>query len=236
MKREKDYYQILGVSPKATSTEIRRIYHQLAILNHPDKNPSAQATLRMQEINEAYGILGDQRKRTKYDSERGNSTAASHTTSAPRKTTAPLNLQQILAEDVAPRISLRSIAIIAMVLTPSTGFLVWSLAELNWEIASYAFFILLLSSVSVGGMFFLWRSQKFSEIEAQCPRCGKGWAAQKLSERLAGVFQKKDFITFYINNKPEDVFTTYERYNIHYRCKYCLYEWQFIKTKRPSIL
>lgn len=242
MKREKDYYRILGISPTATSTEIKRAYHRLAILNHPDHNPSAQATLRMQEINEAYGVLGEKRKRIKYDSERGNfpdespATSTPRTTSTPRKTTAPLGLQRILAEDVAPRISLRSVAIIAAALAPSISFLVWGLMELNWGIVNYAFFILVLSSISVGGIFFLWRSRKFSEIEARCPKCSKDWAAEKLSEKLAGVFQKKGFLTFFINNKPEDTFTTYERYKIHYRCKYCSYEWQFIKTKRQSIL
>lgn len=236
MKLGKDYYQTLGVSPKATSTEIRRAYRRLAILNHPDRNPSTQTTLQMQEINEAYSVLGNKRKRLKYDSERSNFTAASQTASAPRKTTAPLNLQQILAEDAAPRIGLRSIVMTIVVLMLSVSFLVWSLAELNWEIAGYAFFILVLIFVSMGGIFFLWRSHKFSEFEAQCPKCGKAWAAEKLSEKLVGVSRKKDFITLYLNNKPQDTFTIYERFKIHYRCKYCFYEWQFIKTKGQSIL
>lgn len=236
MKREKDYYQILGVSPKAAAAEIRRAYHRLAILNHPDKNPSAQATLRMQEINEAYGVIGDRRKRTKYDSERGGFASAPQTDSTPPRPKTATNLRQIFAEEVDPRIPLSPVVIGALVLTLATGLLVWSFLTRYWEAMIFAVSLLFVITMSMAGIFFFWKSSKSDEIEAQCPKCRKLWAAEKLGEKLTGVFQKRGFMVFYVNNKPQDTFTAYERYNIHYRCRYCFYEWQFIKTKRQSIL
>jgi len=64
----KDYYKILGVDKKATEKEIKSAYRKLARKHHPDVNPDdPQAEARLKEINEAYEVLGDSEKRTKYD-------------------------------------------------------------------------------------------------------------------------------------------------------------------------
>ncbi len=64
----KDYYKVLGVDRSASSDEIKRVYRKLALEFHPDKNPGDnQAEERFKEINEAYEVLGDSTKRTKYD-------------------------------------------------------------------------------------------------------------------------------------------------------------------------
>ncbi len=63
----KDYYQIIGVSPQATETEIKRCYRRLAVLYHPDKNKNAEAEERFKEIAEAYEILGNIALRREYD-------------------------------------------------------------------------------------------------------------------------------------------------------------------------
>ncbi len=63
----KDYYKILGVKRDASDAEIKRAYRSLALKYHPDKNPSSDATTRFKEINEAYEVLGDSQKRSKYD-------------------------------------------------------------------------------------------------------------------------------------------------------------------------
>lgn len=64
----KDYYKILGVDRKASSDEIRKAYRKLAKQYHPDYNPNnKQAEERFKEINEAYEVLNDSKKRSHYD-------------------------------------------------------------------------------------------------------------------------------------------------------------------------
>jgi curved DNA-binding protein len=64
----KDYYKILGVERNASEDDIRKAYRKLAMQYHPDRNPNdKQAEERFKEINEAYQVLNDPKKRTHYD-------------------------------------------------------------------------------------------------------------------------------------------------------------------------
>lgn len=63
-----DYYQILGVSRDAAAREIKQAYRRLAQEFHPDKNPGdKRAEEKFKDINEAYEVLGDAKKRATYD-------------------------------------------------------------------------------------------------------------------------------------------------------------------------
>jgi|2_EtaG_2_1085320.scaffolds.fasta_scaffold00614_4 molecular chaperone DnaJ len=62
----KNYYEILGISKEATAEEIKKSYRKLSLQYHPDKNPDGES--RFKELSEAYSILGDEEKRSKYDS------------------------------------------------------------------------------------------------------------------------------------------------------------------------
>lgn len=66
---KRDYYEILGISPNASSQEIKKAYRRLAVKYHPDKNRdnSKEAEEKFKEVSEAYKILSDGEKRKVYD-------------------------------------------------------------------------------------------------------------------------------------------------------------------------
>ncbi|HKY64448.1 MAG TPA: DnaJ C-terminal domain-containing protein [bacterium] len=65
---EKDYYQILGVSPTANDAEIKKAYRKLAKQYHPDVNKGDKsAEERFKDISAAYDTLSDKKKRQEYD-------------------------------------------------------------------------------------------------------------------------------------------------------------------------
>ena len=65
---KKDYYRILEVSSTANHDEIRKQYRRLALKYHPDVKPDDKAAEeRFKELAEAYEVLGDPKKRQKYD-------------------------------------------------------------------------------------------------------------------------------------------------------------------------
>jgi len=64
----KDYYEILGVKRDASQEEIKRTFRRLARKYHPDLNPGDKtAEQRFKDINEAYEVLGDPKRRNEYD-------------------------------------------------------------------------------------------------------------------------------------------------------------------------
>lgn len=64
----KDYYKVLGVSKSAPQAEIKKKFRKLAVKYHPDKNKDDPTTEdKFKEINEAYEVLGDPKKRKQYD-------------------------------------------------------------------------------------------------------------------------------------------------------------------------
>ena len=68
MAQQRDYYEILSVSRDARGAEIKSAYRQLAVRYHPDRNPGdAVAEERFKEAAEAYAVLSDADKRSRYD-------------------------------------------------------------------------------------------------------------------------------------------------------------------------
>ena len=63
----KDYYKILGVGKNASADEIKKAYRKLALKYHPDRGGDAETEKKFKEINQAYQILSDPKKRSQYD-------------------------------------------------------------------------------------------------------------------------------------------------------------------------
>jgi len=68
MMNQKDYYQILEVEKEVSPQRIKEAYRKLAFQYHPDRNKgNPLAVEKMKEINEAYAVLSDPKKRGDYD-------------------------------------------------------------------------------------------------------------------------------------------------------------------------
>lgn len=65
LSKSKDYYKVLGVKRSDSLATIKKAYRKMARENHPDKGGSQE---KMAQINEAWGVLGDEELRKRYDS------------------------------------------------------------------------------------------------------------------------------------------------------------------------
>jgi curved DNA-binding protein len=66
----RDYYEVLDIARTATDEEVKLAYRKLARKHHPDLHPEKEKelhTAKMQEVNEAYAVLGAKEHRAKYD-------------------------------------------------------------------------------------------------------------------------------------------------------------------------
>ena len=72
MSNKRDYYDVVGVSKSANDKEIKKAYRKKAMLLHPDKykGPKEEAEEKFKELNEAYSVLSDEKKRQQYDHQR----------------------------------------------------------------------------------------------------------------------------------------------------------------------
>ncbi len=62
-----DYYDVLGISKNSTEAEIKAAYRKQALKWHPDRNKSSEASEKFKEINKAYEVLADPKKKEMYD-------------------------------------------------------------------------------------------------------------------------------------------------------------------------
>ncbi len=68
MAEKRDYYEVLGLQKGASEDEIKKAFRKMALKYHPDRNPGdKEAEEKFKEVNEAYGILSDPDKKSKYD-------------------------------------------------------------------------------------------------------------------------------------------------------------------------
>jgi curved DNA-binding protein CbpA len=78
-------YAVLGVLPTASAAQVRDAYRRLAKESHPDRRPDAQATEKMQRINQAWEMLSSPAARARYHAQSAApATTYPHWASAPR--------------------------------------------------------------------------------------------------------------------------------------------------------
>jgi curved DNA-binding protein CbpA len=74
--KDREYYDLLGVSTNATAGEMKKAYYKKARLCHPDKNPDdPQAAQKFQELGQAYNTLSNEQLRAHYDKNGKSETA-----------------------------------------------------------------------------------------------------------------------------------------------------------------
>ena len=101
---KRDYYEVLGVNKNADAATIKKAYRKLAKKYHPDSNEgNASAAEHFKEVNEAYDVLSDEKKRKLYDQfghaafEEG---AGRITKSIFRQVLNPVNLSDLKERDI----------------------------------------------------------------------------------------------------------------------------------------
>ena len=68
MAEKRDYYEVLGLQKGASEEEIKKAFRKMAMKYHPDRNPdNKEAEEKFKEANEAYSVLSDPDKKSKYD-------------------------------------------------------------------------------------------------------------------------------------------------------------------------
>jgi hypothetical protein len=115
---KKDHYSVLGVTPASEDVVIRAAYHALMRRYHPDADPSDEAAERSRVINEAYAVLRDPAKRTRYDESLGSRDLKFEPGSRPVQ---PKPLRSRLAPAAAIGVTLLAVGMVVFAISPSTG-------------------------------------------------------------------------------------------------------------------
>lgn len=241
--RYKDYYKILGVDHNATQDEIQDAFHSLARKYHPDVNPDPQAAERFKDISAAYDVLSDPEDRAKYDMQIGTDRRHQQQTSSRPSSTAwhqqttynqrtrttwdhnwsrpPFEPSQKKHQDI-PVIGGITLVVFTLMLASLIidifgGDIVAGIksVSIGWVPCIITVFFVAGVGALGWGLYLRRRSR--------CPRCGKPWAKEILSEERRDTVYKEVLL----DSLP---FVAYVQYRVYQRCKYCEHEWTSSKA------
>ena len=106
---KRDYYEVLGVSKSASDDEIKKAYRKLAIKYHPDHHPGDKtAEEKFKEATEAYEVLSDKQKRSRYD-EFGHAGVDGAASGNPLAATALLTVSTLTAKALTLTLAVRAV-------------------------------------------------------------------------------------------------------------------------------
>ena len=131
----KDYYSILGAGEDASAGDIERLYKRKAFEHHPDRGVDEE---EMKSLNEAYGVLRDERARRAYDSERRGTEADAEAAVAAPHTAPPLQVEAAAAQSLGA------------VLFIGAGLVLALLIRIQWMWFLWPLIILALALLAVG--------------------------------------------------------------------------------------
>ena len=184
---------------------------------------------RMQEINEAYGVLGNPKKRTSYDlayPDFRNAFTASYAAYSHYAATAirpaPFFIQN--------RSTFLTIAIFLIL---SVNLLMLLLTAKYVGPITLAVLFLGLNMLVVNSILTpLWTDFRTRESESRCPKCTNLWVAEIVSEKLLGIFKKYPMANYQNHNVKKIRLVWYEKYRIYCKCSSCGHQWTFTKSRR----
>lgn len=81
--KQSNHYQTLGLAENSSQSEIKSAYYKMSKIHHPDVSENPQSHVKFTKINEAYEILGDEKKRREYDQSLHGSSKHSYQSSWP---------------------------------------------------------------------------------------------------------------------------------------------------------
>ena len=121
----KDYYSILGAGADASAGDIERLYKRKAVEHHPDRGGDEE---EMKSLNEAYGVLKDERARRAYDAERRG--AAEVAADAAPRTSPGLQVEAAAAQSLGAVLFIGAGLVLALLVRFQWIWFLWPLAAL----------------------------------------------------------------------------------------------------------
>ena len=130
----KDYYSILGAGEDASAGDIERLYKRKAVEHHPDRGGDEE---QMKSLNEAYGVLRDERARRAYDAERrGGSTDATSPSVAAPYTAPPLQVEAAAAQSLGAVLFIGAGLVLALLIKIQWMWFLWPMAVLAFVLVA----------------------------------------------------------------------------------------------------